>query len=105
MWPAENYESPLRGYDSTFFNLTLKETHFLKWFNTYCAGVRYVFKGDDDVFVSVDNILEYLEGIGPTKNLLVGDVLFKAKPIRKKENKAVRGVWLYPAHLGSSAFL
>ncbi|KAG7274070.1 hypothetical protein CRUP_022455 [Coryphaenoides rupestris] len=94
----------------SFFNLTLKETHFLKWFNTYCAGVRYVFKGDDDVFVSVDNILEYLEGIGPTKNLLVGDVLFKAKPIRKKENKyyipqPLYNKTFYPPYAGGGGFV
>ncbi|XP_076007534.1 UDP-GlcNAc:betaGal beta-1,3-N-acetylglucosaminyltransferase 7 [Genypterus blacodes] len=94
----------------SFFNLTLKETHFLKWFDTYCPKVRYVFKGDDDVFVSVENILEYLQGVGHVKNLFVGDVIFKAKPIRKKENKyyipqALYEKTHYPPYAGGGGFL
>lgn len=94
----------------SFFNLTLKETHFLKWFDTYCSEVQYIFKGDDDVFVSVRNILEFLEGSADTKNLLVGDVLFKAKPIRYKDNKyyvpqALYNKTFYPPYAGGGGFL
>lgn len=94
----------------SFFNLTLKETHFLKWFHTYCPGVRYVFKGDDDVFVSVDNIFEFLDSSKHSKNLFVGDVIFKAKPIRRKENKyyipqAMYNKTLYPPYAGGGGFL
>lgn len=94
----------------SFFNLTLKEIHFLKWFSTYCGGTRYIFKGDDDVFVSVPNILEYLEVSKDSKDLFVGDVLFKAKPIRKKQNKyyipqALYNKTLYPPYAGGGGFL
>ncbi|XP_066503923.1 UDP-GlcNAc:betaGal beta-1,3-N-acetylglucosaminyltransferase 7 [Hoplias malabaricus] len=94
----------------SFFNLTLKETHFLKWFSTYCANVRYIFKGDDDVFVSVQNILEYLESSKRLRNLFAGDVLFKAKPIRRKENKyyipqALYNKTYYPPYAGGGGFL
>ncbi|KAM4629778.1 UDP-GlcNAc:betaGal beta-1,3-N-acetylglucosaminyltransferase 7 [Polymixia lowei] len=94
----------------SFFNLTLKETHFLKWFNTYCPDVRYIFKGDDDVFVSVENILEYLQSSNRVKNLFVGDVLFKAKPIRRKDNKyyipqALYNKTHYPPYAGGGGFL
>lgn len=93
----------------SFFNLTLKETHFLKWFHTYCPSVRYVFKGDDDVFVSVDNIFEFLDG-NQAKNLFVGDVIVKAQPIRKKENKyyiplALYNKTHYPPYAGGGGFL
>ncbi|XP_034069099.1 UDP-GlcNAc:betaGal beta-1,3-N-acetylglucosaminyltransferase 7 [Gymnodraco acuticeps] len=93
----------------SFFNLTLKETHFLKWFHTYCPSVRYVFKGDDDVFVSVDNIFVFLEG-NQAKNLFVGDVIVKAQPIRKKENKyyiplALYNKTHYPPYAGGGGFL
>ncbi|KAF1385587.1 hypothetical protein PFLUV_G00109320 [Perca fluviatilis] len=94
----------------SFFNLTLKETHFLKWFHTYCPSVSYVFKGDDDVFVSVENIFEFLESSSNAKNLFVGDVIFKARPIRKKENKyyipmALYDKTHYPPYAGGGGFL
>lgn len=94
----------------SFFNLTLKETHFLKWFHIYCPAVRYVFKGDDDVFVNVKNIFEFLEGSSQEKNLCVGDVIFNAKPIRKKENKyyipeALYNKKVYPPYAGGGGFL
>lgn len=94
----------------SFFNLTLKETHFLKWFHIYCPNVRYVFKGDDDVFVSVNNIFEYLQNTKHGKNLFVGDVIFKAKPIRKKDNKyyiplALYNKTHYPPYAGGGGFL
>ncbi|XP_058257704.1 UDP-GlcNAc:betaGal beta-1,3-N-acetylglucosaminyltransferase 7 isoform X2 [Hemibagrus wyckioides] len=94
----------------TFFNLTLKETHFLKWFSIYCGNVQYIFKGDDDVFVGVTNILEYLESSKNTKDLFAGDVLFKARPIRKKENKyyippTLYNKTQYPPYAGGGGFL
>ncbi|XP_060889788.1 UDP-GlcNAc:betaGal beta-1,3-N-acetylglucosaminyltransferase 7 [Labrus mixtus] len=94
----------------SFFNLTLKETHFLKWFNTYCPGVRYIFKGDDDVFVSVENIFEFLESSSPSKDLFVGDVIFRAVPIRRRENKyyipqALYSKQYYPPYAGGGGFL
>lgn len=44
------YESETFGdillwdFEDTFFNLTLKETHFLKWVNSSCPHVKLVYK-------------------------------------------------------------
>ncbi|MBN3321431.1 ARMC9 protein, partial [Atractosteus spatula] len=97
------------NFMDSFFNLTLKEVHFLKWFSTYCENVHYIFKGDDDVFVSIENIVEFLDG-SKIRNLFVGDVLYKAKPIRKKENKyyipqALYNKTHYPPYAGGGGFL
>ncbi|XP_075058475.1 UDP-GlcNAc:betaGal beta-1,3-N-acetylglucosaminyltransferase 7 [Mixophyes fleayi] len=93
----------------SFFNLTLKEVHFLKWMTIYCHRVTYIFKGDDDVFVSPNNVLDFLEG-KQSPDLFVGDVLYKARPIRKKENKYYIPASLYnktnyPPYAGGGGFI
>ncbi|KAM8804859.1 UDP-GlcNAc:betaGal beta-1,3-N-acetylglucosaminyltransferase 7 [Eudromia elegans] len=111
-----DYENHIYGdilqwdFLDSFFNLTLKEVHFLKWLSIYCDNVRYIFKGDDDVFVSPSNILEFLEDKKEGEDLFVGDVLYKAKPIRKKENKyyipsALYNKNIYPPYAGGGGFI
>ncbi|KAM5134675.1 UDP-GlcNAc:betaGal beta-1,3-N-acetylglucosaminyltransferase 9 isoform 2-T2 [Callospermophilus lateralis] len=62
----------LWAFDDTFFNLTLKEIHFLAWASAFCPNVRFVFKGDADVFVHVGNLLEFLASRDPAQDLLAG---------------------------------
>ncbi|MGH0154037.1 UNVERIFIED_CONTAM: hypothetical protein FKN15_026342 [Acipenser sinensis] len=74
----------------TFFNLTLKEVNFLKWFNIYCPRVQFIFKGDDDVFVNTNNVLELLgfrKEDPKVGGLFVGDTISKAVPIRNSQSK------------------
>ncbi|KAF3824055.1 hypothetical protein GH733_008340 [Mirounga leonina] len=110
------YEDRLYGdilqwdFLDSFFNLTLKEIHFLKWFDIYCPHVQFIFKGDDDVFVNPTNLLEFLADRQPEEDLLVGDVLQRARPIRKKDNKYyIPGVLYskasYPPYAGGGGFL
>ncbi|XP_054977968.1 UDP-GlcNAc:betaGal beta-1,3-N-acetylglucosaminyltransferase 7 [Sorex araneus] len=110
------YEDRLYGdilqwdFLDSFFNLTLKETHFLKWLDIYCPRVQFVFKGDDDVFVHPGNVLEFLAGRRPQEDLFVGDVLRHARPIRRKDNKyyipvSLYGKASYPPYAGGGGFL
>ncbi|XP_052460399.1 UDP-GlcNAc:betaGal beta-1,3-N-acetylglucosaminyltransferase 7-like [Carassius gibelio] len=96
----------------TFFNLTLKEVNFLRWFNIYCSGVPFVFKGDDDVFVHTKNLVELI-GFrveeNKVENLIVGDTILGAKPIRNRQSKYFIPKELYdkryPPYLGGGGFL
>uniref|UniRef100_A0A8C1VLN6 Hexosyltransferase n=2 Tax=Cyprinus carpio TaxID=7962 RepID=A0A8C1VLN6_CYPCA len=96
----------------TFFNLTLKEVNFLRWFNIYCSGVPFVFKGDDDVFVHTKNLVELI-GFrveeNKVENLIVGDTILEAKPIRNRQSKYFIPKELYdkryPPYLGGGGFL
>ncbi|XP_051505242.1 N-acetyllactosaminide beta-1,3-N-acetylglucosaminyltransferase 2 [Myxocyprinus asiaticus] len=103
----------------TFFNLTLKDVLFWGWFSRHCPHAHFIFKGDDDVFVRMPAMLDYLlqeeekanerlskESTQPNKmeGFVVGDVINNAKPIRNNENKYyIPGSFykgFYPSYLG-----
>ncbi|KAF6717205.1 UDP-GlcNAc:betaGal beta-1,3-N-acetylglucosaminyltransferase 9 [Oryzias melastigma] len=100
----------LWDFEDTFFNLTLKETHFLEWVNSSCPHVQFIFKGDADVYVNVENILEMLHSHKPDQDLFVGDIIVNAKPIRRRTSKyyvpeSVYGGGLYPNYAGGGGFV
>uniref|UniRef100_A0A3P9KCY0 Hexosyltransferase n=1 Tax=Oryzias latipes TaxID=8090 RepID=A0A3P9KCY0_ORYLA len=96
----------------TFFNLTLKEVNFLKWFDIFCPTVQFVFKGDDDVFVNTPNLLQLIRfRVEEHKDaqLFVGDTISKAIPIRNRQSKYYIPKELYdqpyPPYVGGGGFL
>ncbi|XP_068098840.1 UDP-GlcNAc:betaGal beta-1,3-N-acetylglucosaminyltransferase 7-like [Hyperolius riggenbachi] len=96
----------------TFFNLTLKEVNFLKWFHIYCPNVEFIFKGDDDIFVNTENILDFLafkKNDPLLPSLFVGDIISRAVPIRNKQSKYYIPKELYdkpyPVYAGGGGFL
>ncbi|XP_022048330.2 N-acetyllactosaminide beta-1,3-N-acetylglucosaminyltransferase 2 [Acanthochromis polyacanthus] len=86
-------------FRDTFFNLTLKDLLFWHWFQQYCPTALFVFKGDDDVFVRTDALLDYLQKqweehtlwkayTNDTNiDLFVGDVINNAQPNREPSTK------------------
>lgn len=45
-----------------FFNLIFKELYLQRWVAVVCFQVYFMLKGDDDVFVYVFNVFEFLDG-------------------------------------------
>lgn len=112
------YEDVVHGdilqwdFMDTFFNLTLKEVNFLRWFSIYCPRAQFVFKGDDDVFVNTRNLLELIRFKVEERahaDLFVGDTITKAAPIRNRQSKYYIPKELhdepYPAYVGGGGFL
>lgn len=80
-------------FKDTFFNLTLKDVLFWRWFSRNC-NARFVFKGDDDVFVNTPNLITYLldrlkvpDKQSDMRDFMVGDVINTAMPDRNKKSK------------------
>lgn len=98
-------------YRDSFFNLTVKEILFMEWIQTRCPGARFIFKGDDDVFVNTYRILDFLKGLSQPKanDLFVGDVIVDAGPHRDKKVKYFipesMYVGKYPPYAGGGGYL
>uniref|UniRef100_A0A8D3EEP2 Hexosyltransferase n=1 Tax=Scophthalmus maximus TaxID=52904 RepID=A0A8D3EEP2_SCOMX len=98
-------------FEDTFFNLTLKDVLFWSWFSGSCGRTRFVFKGDDDVFVNTPKLITYLQdqlkepqARDTMKGFMVGNVIGAASPVRVNSSKYFIPVsfykGLYPAYAG-----
>ncbi|XP_062393931.1 N-acetyllactosaminide beta-1,3-N-acetylglucosaminyltransferase 4-like [Sardina pilchardus] len=79
-----------------FFNLTRKEIGFLSWFSRECRSAQFAFKGDDDVFVNTENLVEFLKAHKPGNHLFTGYIHMHGGPSRDTTSKYFIPVDIYP---------
>ena len=70
----------------SYKNLTLKSIALLHWVKTFCARSTYVLKADDDMYVSIPNLIEALRKMTQPKFIL-GHVFPGSKPRQNKHSK------------------
>ena len=88
----------------------LNEAVTLKVKNSVYFTGRFIFKGDADVYVNIENILEMLQDKNASEDLFIGDIIVHAKPIRKRTSKYyvpefMYGGGLYPSYAGGGGFV
>lgn len=75
----------------TYYNLCLKMLYGFKWINSYCNGVTYVLKSDDDTFVHIGILIKQLNNVKrhPNGNVY-GRIYNKTKQLRVRTDN---GKW------------
>ncbi|KAM7081597.1 N-acetyllactosaminide beta-1,3-N-acetylglucosaminyltransferase 3 [Ciconia maguari] len=99
-------------FRDTFFNLTLKQVLFHAWLEEHCPGVRFVFNGDDDIFVNTDNVVRFAMTTQGTReqHLMVGQLFVNNRPVRLQRSKYFVPTQLlaserYPPYCGGGGML
>lgn len=71
-------------FDS-YDNLVYKTLSMLDWVITFCSKSKFILKTDDDMFIHVSNLLEYIETI-PDKSYAMFGKIIKNMPRFKNES-------------------
>ncbi|KAG7483874.1 hypothetical protein MATL_G00042850 [Megalops atlanticus] len=111
-YEAQHFKDLLQwDFQDSFYNLTLKENAFYSWALQRCSHVKFIFKGDDDVFVNPQAMIDYLRALETQKasKLYVGQVVTKASPFRDSKSKYYVPHSFYegpyPSYAGVGGFL
>lgn len=85
------YGDMIRGrFLDTYDNLTLKTISMLEWVDTYCSRAAYLLKTDDDMFINVPRLLDFISrhpANGNGQRAIYGRLAKKWKPIRNRKSK------------------
>ena len=76
-------------FRESFHNLTLKVVFGLKWVTENCPHTKYYYKGDDDMFVNMKNIITLLNKTSESnkRRLFVGNRMLRSRPVTIKKSK------------------
>ena len=81
----------VENFMDSYRNLTYKAIAALKWISLYCPNSTYVIKSDDDIFIDMPKLIDYMNGSDVkkhgTKNVIMCNQWLRMKVIRDKKSK------------------
>ncbi|XP_067623250.1 uncharacterized protein [Eurosta solidaginis] len=82
------YGDMIRGnFIDSYSNLTLKTVSTLEWVDAHCRQAKFILKTDDDMFINVPKLLQFIDGHAKQKRVIYGRLAKQWKPIRNKKSK------------------
>ncbi|KAL3836331.1 hypothetical protein ACJMK2_021764 [Sinanodonta woodiana] len=92
------------------YNLTRKMMHGLRWVKTYCNSVKYILKVDDDTFINVARLSNYLLTDSNINNKTIhGYVYRNGGPVLREGKYAVTKDELpsfqYPPYVSGTSYI
>uniref|UniRef100_A0A1B6LV84 Hexosyltransferase n=1 Tax=Graphocephala atropunctata TaxID=36148 RepID=A0A1B6LV84_9HEMI len=84
----EMYGDIIQGnFIDSYDNLTLKTVSILEWIDNYCPRAKFVLKTDDDMFINIPKLLEFMHSHENAQRTIFGRLAKKWKPIRNSRSK------------------
>ncbi|XP_008570449.1 PREDICTED: lactosylceramide 1,3-N-acetyl-beta-D-glucosaminyltransferase [Galeopterus variegatus] len=90
IWEDQMYNDIIQqDFVDSFYNLTLKLLLQFSWANTFCPHAKFLMTADDDIFIHMPNLIEYLQSLEQigVQDFWIGRVHRGAPPIRDKSSK------------------
>lgn len=90
IWEDQMYSDIIQqDFIDSFYNLTLKLLLQFSWANSFCPHAKFLMTADDDIFIHMPNLIEYLQSLEQmgVQDFWVGRVHRGAPPVRDKSSK------------------
>ncbi|NWH17117.1 B3GT4 galactosyltransferase, partial [Grus americana] len=85
---AARHGDLLQGaFADTYANLTRKTLFLLHWATSRCPAVPFLLKADDDVFVNLPALTNYLASLPDSRRLYLGRVHWWVRPNRDPRSR------------------
>ncbi|XP_044107802.1 lactosylceramide 1,3-N-acetyl-beta-D-glucosaminyltransferase [Neovison vison] len=90
VWEDQVYSDLIQqDFADSFYNLTLKLLLQFSWANSFCPHAKFLMTADDDIFIHMPNLIEYLQSLEKigVQDFWIGRVHRGAPPVRDKRSK------------------
>lgn len=90
VWEDQTYSDIIQqDFADSFYNLTIKLLMQFSWANSFCPHAKFLMTADDDIFIHMPNLIEYLQSLEKigVQDFWIGRVHRGAPPIRDKRSK------------------